>query len=80
MDIITTPPYEEMQAIYSKYFSLGFLGSDINEKFALISLICYITEKMKKQKKWIISYIAQLGADCHGKKNMKQWYCIIDQN
>ena len=50
MDIITTPPYEEMQALYSKYFSLDFLGSDINNKFALISLTCYITEKLKKQK------------------------------
>lgn len=50
MDIITTPPYEEMQAIYSRYFSLDFLGSDINNKFALISLTCYITEKLKKQK------------------------------
>ena len=50
MDIITTPSYEEMQTLYSKYFSLDFLGSDINNKFALISLTCYITEKIKKQK------------------------------
>lgn len=50
MDIITTPPYEEMQAIYNKYFSLGFLGKDINSKFALISLTCYVTNKMKKKK------------------------------
>ena len=50
MDIITTPPYEEMQALYSKYFSLGFLGSDINKKFALVSLVCFLTEKVKKNK------------------------------
>lgn len=50
MDIITTPSYEEMQAIYNKYFSLGFLGRDINSKFALISLTCYITNKMKKKR------------------------------
>lgn len=50
MDIIKNPPYEELQDIYSKYFSLGFLGSDVNKKFALISLVCYITEKIKKQK------------------------------
>lgn len=50
MDIITTPPYEEMQALYNKYFSLDFLGTDINNKFALISLTSHITEKIKKQK------------------------------
>lgn len=50
MDIITTPPYEEMQALYSKYFSLSFMGKDINNKFALISLTCYITNKIKKIK------------------------------
>lgn len=50
MDITKTPPYEELQALYEKYFSLNFLGNDINNKFALISLTCYITEKIKKQK------------------------------
>lgn len=50
MDIITTPPYEEMQALYSKYFSLDYLGRDINNKFALISLTCYITDKLKKKQ------------------------------
>lgn len=50
MDIITTPPYEEMQAIYNRYFSLNYLGKDINNKFALISLTCYITEKLKEKK------------------------------
>lgn len=50
MDIITTPPYEEMQCIYDSYFSLKFLGDDISNKFALISLTCYITEKLKEKK------------------------------
>lgn len=50
MDIITTPPYEEMQMIYQKYFSLANLGTDINKKFALISLVCYLTNKLKKKK------------------------------
>lgn len=50
MDIITTPPYEEMQRIYKQYFSLSFLGNDISNKFALISLTCHITEKLKAKK------------------------------
>ena len=50
MDIITTPPYEEMQKIYNKYFSLNFLGNSISNKFALISLTCYLTYKLKAKK------------------------------
>lgn len=50
MDIITTPPYEEMQKIYKKYFSLDYLGNSINNKFALISLTCYLTLKLKAKK------------------------------
>lgn len=50
MDIITTPPYEEMQRIYNNNFSLKFLGEDINNKFALISLTCYLTHKLKEKK------------------------------
>lgn len=50
MDIIETPPYAEMQRIYSRYFSLGFLNKDINTKFALISLIGYLTDKVKSKR------------------------------
>ncbi len=60
MDIIKTPPYEEMQEIYNKYFSLGFLGNDISNKFALISLTCYLVEKLKAKKPdithWTVLY------------------------
>lgn len=49
MEIRKELPYEEMQSIYNRYFSLGYLGTDINNKFALISLVCYITNKLKKK-------------------------------
>lgn len=50
MDIITTPPYEELQKLYSKYFSLGYMNTSFTNKVALISLICYITEQLKTKK------------------------------
>lgn len=50
MDIIETPPYAEMQRMYSRYFSLGFLNKDLNTKFALISLIGYLTDKVKSKR------------------------------
>lgn len=56
MDIIKTPPYEEMQRLYSNYFSLGFLNKDINTKFALISLICNVTEKLKTKSPDVTHY------------------------
>lgn len=40
------PGYKEIKEFYDKYFSLKFFGSDINNKFALISLICYLVYKM----------------------------------
>lgn len=68
MDIITTPPYEEMQRLYEKYFSLKFLGNNINNKFALISLVCYLTNKLKQKKPdvthWSVLYkINQTGGN-----------------
>ena len=56
MDIINTPPYEEMQRIYSKYFSLGYLNTDINSKFALISLVCYLKNKLSEKKPDVTHY------------------------
>ena len=49
-DIITSPPYDELRKMYSKYFSLGYLNTTINNKFALVSLICFLTFKAKSNK------------------------------
>lgn len=56
MDIIKTPPYEEMQRMYGQYFTTGYLSTDINTKFALISLVCYLTEKLKEKKPDVTHY------------------------
>lgn len=48
--------YSNMRRLYKEYFSLGYLNTDINTKFALISLICYITEKLKKKKPDVTYY------------------------
>lgn len=49
MDIITSPPYQVMQRLYNRYYSLGNLNADINTKFALISLIGYLVYKAKQK-------------------------------
>lgn len=73
MEIINTPPYEEMQCIYHRYFSLGHLNADINTKFALISLICYLTEKLKSKKPDVTHYqvIRKLAKDLITEDNIK---------
>ena len=42
--------YKQLNQLYNKYFSLGYLNTDINAKLALISLIGYIVKELKKKK------------------------------
>mgnify|MGYP003232594319 FL=1 len=41
------PTYDELEDYYSKYFSLGHLSCDIGSKFALVSLICFLTKQAR---------------------------------
>lgn len=41
--------YEEKKKLYSQHFSLGNLTTDITNKFALVALICFITNEKNKQ-------------------------------
>lgn len=40
---------EQLNKVYQKYFSLEYFGKDINNKFAIISLVSYITYKRSKK-------------------------------
>lgn len=39
----------DLNKLYIENFSLGYLGKDISTKFALISLICYLTYKAQNK-------------------------------
>lgn len=41
--------YSELKQLHSENFSLGYLNTDINSKFALISLICHVTKKSREK-------------------------------
>lgn len=56
MDIIKTPSYNDLKEIYNKYFSLGYLNTDINSKFALISLVGYLVFRLKQKKPDVTPY------------------------
>lgn len=53
---MTDLSYNEIKQLYSDNFSLGYLNTDINTKFALISLLGYLVFKLKKKKSDITPY------------------------
>ena len=48
--------YKELEQIYSRYFSLGYINVDINTKFALISLICWVYFHLKEKNPDVTYY------------------------
>ncbi len=55
-DTSTSPQYKQLQDLYGRYFSLRYLGQDINTKFALISLVSYMTYKLKQKRPDVTHY------------------------
>lgn len=60
--------YEKRVLEYKNCFSIGYIDEDISIKFALISLICFITQKVNekcKAGKEVTHYkiVKQLGKD-----------------
>lgn len=45
----TNDAYQKLSDLYKEKFSLKYLGNSINNKFALISLICYVTKKLQEK-------------------------------
>ena len=39
--------FQELEKIYKEHFSLGYFGNTLENKLALIGLICYVTYKAK---------------------------------
>lgn len=48
--------YKELRDIYSEHFSLGYINDSIETKFALISLICYVTQQARKKNRSVTYY------------------------
>ena len=48
--------FDKLSATYRKYFSLDYLNTDISDKFACISLTCYITNELRKKGKKVTCY------------------------
>ena len=48
--------YKDLVKVYQNYFSLGYINGDISDKFALISLTCYVTNELRKKGKKVNCY------------------------
>lgn len=55
-DIESLESMNNLRQLYIDKFSLGYLNTDISNKFALISLINYLTYKAKKKSPDITHY------------------------
>ena len=56
MNSLQNISFEKLLAIYDKYFSLGYLNTDVSDKLACISLTCYLTNEFRKKGKKITCY------------------------
>lgn len=57
--------FEKLFAIYTKYFSLNYLNSNLGDKLAVIALTCYITNELRKKSQKITCYdiLLKIGKD-----------------
>lgn len=56
LEKLSNPSYKDLALEYNKYFSIGKITSDINVKFALISLIGWIVYELQKKRPDITYY------------------------
>lgn len=48
--------FDKLCKIYTKYFTLGYLNTNISDKLACIALTCYITNELRKKGKNVTCY------------------------
>lgn len=51
MNDLQSISFDKLLTVYSKFFSLGYLNTDISDKLACISLTCYLTNEFRKKGK-----------------------------
>lgn len=56
MNSLENISFEKLNKIYSKYFTLGYLNTNLSDKLACIALTCYITNEVKKKNKKLTCY------------------------
>ena len=57
--------FEKLSKVYQKYFSLGYINDKFENKIAIIAMICYVTNAIRKQGKNVTCYdiLLKIGSD-----------------
>ena len=65
MNSLENISFEKLSKIYTKYFTLGYLNSNMSDKLACIALTCYITNEVRKKGKSVTCYDILLNVGKH---------------
>ena len=65
MNSLENISFDKLSKIYTKYFTLGYLNSNLSDKLACIALTCYLTNELKKKGKNVTCYdvLLKVGKD-----------------
>ena len=65
MNSLESISFDKLSQIYTKYFTLGYLNSNLSDKMACIALTCYLTNELNKKGKNITCYdvLLKVGKD-----------------
>ena len=57
--------FDKLKQVYSKFFTLGYLNTNLSDKLACIALTCYITNEVRKKGKNVTCYdvLLKVGGD-----------------
>lgn len=56
MNSLESISFDTLSKLYTKYFTLGYLNSNMSDKLACIALTCYITNEIRKKGKQVTCY------------------------
>ena len=57
--------FDKLLKVHDKYFDVHFMGPDLSDKLACISLVCYVTNELRKKGKTVNCYevLLMIGKD-----------------
>ena len=75
------PTMNDLKEYYKQYFSLGCLACDIGTKFALISLICFLTKQARNKTPnattWQVIQKIRQGKESHNSEGLLKGLAVI---
>lgn len=81
MDLMHVPSYEELERTYTDFFDFPVCGCNITKKFELISLVCRLTDLIKRKKPdvthWTILYQLNQKGSCGVEEGVLKGFAVV---